>query len=100
MTDTRTLINQMREARGSAQRVPPPRTGRTWEIWAEGYAATGERGYAALMAKVRAATFAEAVELWQLSPSCSDPHLIDLERLTYWGCKLFPSREDAARSFG
>jgi len=75
-----------------------------WDIWCEGYSATGERGRAIKLAhRVRAKTWLEAVEKLKNGETpveLSAPHLIDLDRLTYWNCKLFSTREEAERSFG
>ncbi len=87
-----------------------------YEVWMEGYAATGERGDAHLAGKAFARNFKQACDIvmcrthlehiekenapdskeyhspygWSYDPSC----------LSYWGCSLFP-REDWARlSFG
>lgn len=68
---------------------------RTFTIWSEGYAATGEAGAAQQEALVMAETFQEACD----KHFAGDP-LYDRETLTYWGCRLFDNRQDAQRSFG
>lgn len=87
-----------------------------YEVWMEGYAATGESAGASLVGMVKARNFAQACHIlvckqhlewiekennpnnkgycdagrWDYNPN----------RLTYWGCKLFWSRELAMKSFG
>jgi hypothetical protein len=69
-----------------------------YEVWAEGYVATGESGGATLLGRAEAETFAEACAL--VAKTLSQPDLFDPDRLTYWSCKLFDNRHDAQRSYG
>lgn len=67
-----------------------------FDIWSEGFAATGDVGYHKLEAKgVEAASFKEAC-----IKHYGNNKLFDAERLTYWGCRLFDNPTDAARTFG
>lgn len=87
-----------------------------YEVWMEGYAATGERGGAHLWGKAYARNFAQACHIVAaesklkhikeennslnkdyVSPSRWD---YDPSRLTYWGCNLHWSEEKAKKSFG
>lgn len=70
---------------------------KTYEIWAEGFAATGQAGPASLLGVGKGDTFQEAVRNWG-EENC-DPNL-DIYNLTYWGCGLFDNEEDARKSFG
>jgi hypothetical protein len=67
-----------------------------YDIWAEGYAVTGNSGTAQKMAGgVRATSFKNAcIKHFEGSP------FFDKEKLTYWGCKLFPDEYDARKTFG
>jgi hypothetical protein len=74
----------------------------TWEVWSEGYRATGESAGAKLEGKVEAETWPEACR-----KACVDsgrwkeqPGGFDAKRLTVWGCRLFDNEADARRSFG
>jgi len=74
----------------------------TWEVWSEGYRATGESAGANLEGKVEAETWPEACR-----KACVDsgrwkeqPGGFDAKRLTVWGCRLFDNEADARRSFG
>jgi hypothetical protein len=78
--------------------TPPEQ--RRWEVWSEGYAATGESGGAVHHGTYLAATFKEAVLCWHDQAEPGTRALIDLERLTYWGCRLYPTEAQARRSFG
>jgi hypothetical protein len=87
-----------------------------YEVWCEGYAATGEHGTAHLYGKVMARNFAQACDiimckkLLDYEEGCNAPDnqqyygphhwSYDTNRLSVWGCSLYP-REDWARlSFG
>ena len=75
-----------------------------FEIWSEGYLATGMEGIpekARMLAEVEADSFQEACD-----KLCSDPDWqrrygnYNPERLTVWGCRLFDNEADARKSFG
>lgn len=70
-----------------------------WEVWTEGYAATGERGYAVLHGTYQAHTFKEAVEQW-LDEDIRRWKDYNPERMTFWGCKLYNNEKDARAFFG
>lgn len=88
-----------------------------WEIWMEGYAATGESDTARLVAKIRARSFKEACDihffadyLEQIKKSqienptkkltYMDTIFYDRDMLRYWACRLFDNETDARKSFG
>lgn len=66
-----------------------------WEIWCEGYACTGDRGVATLLATVEAETFKEAC-----IKHFGNNEYFREEDLVYWGCGLFDNRKDARKGFG
>lgn len=66
-----------------------------FDVWSEGYAATGESGGAVYHGQATAASFREACV-----KVLGRNELFDPTRLTYWGCRLFPTEEEARRSFG
>lgn len=73
-----------------------------FDIWTEGFLIQGmdEPAKASLVAKdVEADSFKEAVRK-HYSKDGKINSLIDLERLTYWGCRLYPTEKEARRSFG
>lgn len=101
MSAARDHINRLRAARGASP-LPSPRpplpAGR-FNIWAEGYAATGERGYATrLAAGVPGDTFADAVARW--AESAGQMRWVDLDHLTYWGCRLYDNEAAARKRYG
>lgn len=69
-----------------------------WEVWIEGYAATGELATASLQGRAEADTFEEAC-----IKVCGDK--LDKDRdgkpkMSIWACRLFPSEGQARVSFG
>lgn len=87
-----------------------------YEVWAEGYAATGERSGATLQGTAFARNFAQACDIVmcqnRLHRVAIDNHPnnkeyysprkwdYDPHRLSIWGCGLYWSKELASRSFG
>ena len=87
-----------------------------WEIWAEGYIATGERGTAVKLGEYWANSFDEAVEMWneqnftsktkceRYTPSCfvhgEKGFANRRSNWKYWGCALFDTEAEARLSFG
>lgn len=73
---------------------------REWEIWSEGYAATGEHATAQLLGRATALTFEEACQkLGEKHPSLK-PRFDSGRPVTNYGCRLFPAEAEARRSFG
>ncbi len=87
-----------------------------YEVWMEGYAATGESASANLVGKVKARSFAQACHIlmckqhleWmekENNPNYKEyctPGRWDYDpgRLSYWGCRLYWSEELAKKTFG
>ena|SRR5690349_10139820 len=71
--------------------LPPKK----FDIWSEGYAASGESAPHMFHGSVEAPTFKEACIKHFGSDALFDP-----ERLTYWSCRLFDNAADAAKTFG
>lgn len=75
----------------------------SWEIWAEGFAATGESGSASRLGFGTGETFSEAVEgLVKILPE-KEAALFNKREdgsWDYWGCRLFPDQASASKSFG
>ena len=72
----------------------------SWDVWLEGYAATGEHGTAqCLQREVVADTFPEACRL-ALGNKGWDMSYYTASNNTYWGCHFFDNGEDARKSFG
>lgn len=71
----------------------------TWQIWSEGYSASGDAGTAVRHGVVEAATFKEACDLLA-DRDREFMRYYDAERLTYWGCRLFDNEGEARATFG
>lgn len=72
---------------------------KTFDIWAEGYAATGNRSGATLMGSARGENFKGACDAYAaMNPRFAAYY--DPERLTHWGCRLFNNEHDARKAFG
>jgi len=87
-----------------------------YEIWMEGYAATGESAGAVLIGKAFARNFAQACDIVMCKshlayiekvnlPDCKDycpPRKWDYDpmKLSVWGCRLYWSEELARKSCG
>jgi hypothetical protein len=76
-------------------------TQRTWSVWAEGFAATGERGVASLLGRFKGETFLEACR------ACRDANPANRSFFSekngnsyYWGCRLFDNEVEARKRFG
>lgn len=70
-----------------------------FEIWSEGYAATGDRGVAVLHGEAQGETFREAVlDFARRTPSFA--RHFDERHMEHWGCQLFDNERDARESFG
>lgn len=68
-----------------------------WDIWAEGFRATGEGSGATCMARgVEAESFEEACRKYFKD----DPYFGEKPVLNHWGCKLFDNETDARKAFG
>jgi hypothetical protein len=70
-----------------------------FEIWMEGFSATGESAPASLLGTSNGDTFKDAV----IAFMDTRPDLglqFDTSRMTYWGCRLYPTYKMARKSFG
>lgn len=71
------------------------------ELWLEGYTATCEDVSAHYYGKFKGATLKEVVMNFKYS--LTDLHsisCIDIEELTFWGCKFYDNEKDARRRNG
>ncbi len=71
-----------------------------WSLWTEGYIVTGQSSRAQYHGEFTAETLLDAVQAFKTTLTTSDAALIDLQRLTWWGCKFFDNETDARKSFG
>lgn len=70
-----------------------------FEIWSEGYRATGEAGPAYKCGTAYGMSFAEACAAFAKT-NAEFAHNFDPVSLTHWGCKLFPTEAEARKSYG
>jgi len=66
-----------------------------YQIWSEGFVATGESAHAHVMGEVEAPSFKEACD----KLLANDPYYNSTSG-TYWGCRLFHDEAEARRSYG
>lgn len=84
-----------------------------FEIWCEGFVATGQRGLAHKVGEAEGENFTQAVENYiEANPNCgiesnsrsmyvSEEAYIDrTSRFNIWGCNLFSNEEKARKTFG
>lgn len=73
----------------------------SFEIWCEGWAATGGCSQAHLFGTSEGTDFRDACERYFANKaSDEDKKHFSAKGLTYWGCRLFPTGEEARRHFG
>ena len=72
---------------------------KTYEIWSEGYSATGGTGGATYHGEVPAKNLKDACKKYaKLHPEFNK--YFDKKAMTLWGCGLFDSEEKSRRRFG
>ena len=71
----------------------------TYEIWSEGFAATGQSGTAHRHGAAEGETFQEACEAFAQADTAFADYF-SAGKLTYWGCKLFDNESDARKRYG
>lgn len=72
---------------------------KTYEIWSEGYCATGDGLCPAqLMGEQDATSFQEACDIFFADERHKGYY--NSERLSYWACRLYDNEKDARKSFG
>lgn len=70
-----------------------------FDIWSEGYVATGQSSGATLLGYAKGEDFVQAcVNLAKQDREFAS--YFDKDRMTYWGCRLFDNSSDARKSFG
>lgn len=70
-----------------------------FDVWSEGYSATGGSAQAFYLGSYPAKTFNEAC-FKALMTKKWDMSFYDMKRNTYWGCRFFDNEADARKSFG
>lgn len=71
---------------------------KTYEIWSEGFRATGDVGYAQRMGTAQGNTFREACINFAKTNKPFRAYFGE-KNLTHWGCRLFDNENDARKAF-
>lgn len=71
----------------------------TFEIWIEGYAATGEHGIAQHLGTYQGETFPEACQA-AMKDKEWDMEYYNPANNSYWACRFYDNEPDARKSFG
>lgn len=72
---------------------------RKYEVWCEGYSATGNSGQAHLWGSIEASSFREACVALAAQKDDTEKYF-NPTQLTWWGCSLFDNEADARKTFG
>lgn len=72
---------------------------RIYDIWSEGFSATGQSQEAQYWGSITASSFQEACDEFAKG-SLEFRSSYNSERLTHWGCKLFDNEKDARKNYG
>jgi len=71
----------------------------TYDVWMEGFRATGNESRASKVGQADGTSFEEACKTL-LTDGHSMSNLYDPNRNTVWGCRLFRTEGEARASFG
>ncbi|GAB6989532.1 hypothetical protein [Paenibacillus pini] len=72
---------------------------RSYDIWSEGYVATGGSGRVYYHGYSSGESFKEACVNFARENNEFNKYF-DAERMSFWGCKLYSSSSDASASYG
>ena len=72
---------------------------KTWEIWSEGYVATGNSAGAYFHGTAKGSTFKQACKNFAKTDKEFKKYF-DPKTMDFWGCRLFDNAGDARKSFG
>lgn len=78
-----------------------------FEVWTEGWSATGGHSPAQFLGVYEGATFADACRAWAMEQKPSEGYTDPMRQLwrdgdppTWWGCRFFDNEADARKAFG
>jgi hypothetical protein len=72
---------------------------KTYQVWVEGYRATGDQQCAQMLGEYEAESFKAAVRKAAAAKNAT----LDVDEggsLSWWGCRFYDNETDARRSFG
>ena len=72
---------------------------KTFEIWSEGFAVTGNSAIAGFEGNYEGEDFVSACKAMVLAKGW-DNRLYSAESNSFWGCRFFDNEADARKSFG
>lgn len=78
-------------------------TEKSFTLWVEGFAATGEYGTAQRLGTYTGETFGDAVRKWDREKNSRNTYgkLTEHEgHFDVWGCRIFDNEADARKHFG
>ncbi len=94
MTMDKRMLADMRDVFG-------PGVTRSWEVWTEGFSATGEQQGAMFHGRYSGETFDDALVAFKDSiQDKRSKNLVNLRTRSYWGCGFFDNGSDARKAFG
>lgn len=70
-----------------------------YQVWLEGFAATGQQQGAQFIGEVESESFNQAIEIL-LKQKEWDMSYLNLHNRTYYGCRFFDNETDARKAFG
>jgi len=74
---------------------------KTFTLWEEGYACTGEHGSANYLGKWQGENFMDAyLAMVKAKYGNPPPNWIHLDKPCIWGCNVYDNERDARKSFG
>ncbi|MCH7312897.1 hypothetical protein [Acinetobacter sp. ANC 3882] len=74
---------------------------KSYQVWLEGYAATGEHQPAQFVDGVDAVSFVDAVKSALQNKEWDMKYLnIVRDNPVYWGCRFYDNEEEARKAFG
>ena len=73
---------------------------KSFNVWLEGYAATGERAGATFKGTWSGTSFKNACANWVASLPKDQQSYYDADRNTYWNCRFFDNERDARECYG
>ncbi len=72
---------------------------KTYQVWLEGFAVTGQQQDAQFIGEIEAETFNQAIQNL-LKQKDWDTSYLNLDSQTYYGCRFFDNEADARKAFG
>lgn len=76
-------------------------TEKVWELWSEGYVASGGVQTATFHGEFEGKTFEDAIQAFKNTLTDQrDIDCVHVKDKNFWGCQFFDNEDDARKSFG